>query len=441
MIGAPATGEVRADVVVIGGGLSGAMAALAARSRGRSVALVRRSWGLTALTSGALQVAPDPLATPHVPLWSRATTAAGAAALARARPDHPYAELGDRLQDLPAALAFAERELAGAISFEPVDTEGRLLLGPTGQPVRCAGSLASQAPGDLLRVRGTVVIGGIAASPATDASVLARAAQDAADRAGLPLRFEARDLASLPWSGLRPHEVYERIAAAPGELAAVVQAVLPPDAGLVILPPFVGEHVDAVARRTGVPCAEWLAATPSLPGLRLQRALDARMEAAGVALVAGEAFPGGTGVRVRSADPPVAPAAAFVPGGPPALPAATPSWPVRGSIVLATGRFVGGGLRREGRLREGVLDLPVWLQGQVDEGRWLGDFTAHELAEGQPAFRAGLRVDARLRPLHRDGAPADALACGDVLGGTDLARDGTWAGVAILTGWLAGLAA
>jgi glycerol-3-phosphate dehydrogenase subunit B len=66
---------LEADVLVVGGGLAGALAALSARAAGARVALVRRGPGATALSSGALSVADDPLSLPGTPFRSRAGVA------------------------------------------------------------------------------------------------------------------------------------------------------------------------------------------------------------------------------------------------------------------------------------------------------------------------------------------------------------------------------
>jgi glycerol-3-phosphate dehydrogenase subunit B len=69
--------------------------------------------------------------------------------------------------------------------------------------------------------------------------------------------------------------------------------------------------------------------------------------------------------------------------------------------------------------------------------------TSRDRRAPQPLLAAGLRVDAALRPLGADGAPAHPhlFAAGAVVGGHEHAADGTGLGVAILTGWLAGRAA
>src|SRR5439155_22046292 len=77
------------DVLVIGGGMAGAAAALAARQRGASVLLVARGPGASALSSGAADIA----AVDDLPVSEAAHALA-------AKPGHPYA----RLDDLAAAL-------------------------------------------------------------------------------------------------------------------------------------------------------------------------------------------------------------------------------------------------------------------------------------------------------------------------------------------------
>ncbi|HEX9050500.1 MAG TPA: FAD-binding protein, partial [Anaeromyxobacter sp.] len=54
----PAATALEADVLVIGGGMAGTIAALAARAAGARVVVVRRAPGATALSSGAVSVAP-----------------------------------------------------------------------------------------------------------------------------------------------------------------------------------------------------------------------------------------------------------------------------------------------------------------------------------------------------------------------------------------------
>ena len=69
--------------------------------------------------------------------------------------------------------------------------------------------------------------------------------------------------------------------------------------------------------------------------------------------------------------------------------------------------------------------------------------TLRERHAPQPLLAAGVRIDRRLRPLTESGTPVHSrlFAAGAVIGGHEVAADGTGLGVAILTGCLAGRSA
>src|SRR5260370_17248590 len=80
-----------AEVLVIGAGMAGAIAALSAVRAGAKVIVVRRAFGATALSSGAIDVAVDPHARDGVSIEEAARE------IARIRPHHPYAILEQNL--------------------------------------------------------------------------------------------------------------------------------------------------------------------------------------------------------------------------------------------------------------------------------------------------------------------------------------------------------
>ncbi|HET7823909.1 MAG TPA: anaerobic glycerol-3-phosphate dehydrogenase subunit B, partial [Anaeromyxobacter sp.] len=215
-------------------------------------------------------------------------------------------------------------------------------------------------------------------------------------------------------------------------LGAALRAALPAGAGAALLPPVLGldpraKVAERVAAAAGIPVAETLSDVPSVPGIRLQRAIDARLAAAGVEVVtAAVAGARGPGDPLRA-------------GGHEVLARA---W------VLATGRFVGGGIARRGTLVEPALGLPVQAAEGGEAGvhlaaRPAASLTVRDRRAPQPLLSAGLRVDGSLRPLDERGRPVHPrlFAAGAVIGGHEQATDGTGLGVAILTGWLAGRAA
>lgn len=418
-----------ADVLVLGGGMAGAMAALAARAGGARVALVRRSPGATALSSGAVSVAADLGAGPEDPLAWRRGPLEAARRLAALRPEHPYALLGAELERLPEALAFAARALDPLLS--PALDRPRFLATPFGAAIGAALCQRSMAAGDLLAVRAPLAVAGFRGHLGFDAELVAAGLERCVPRGG-PATFALE--VELPFGdpAARPHEL-ARALDAPGAAEALGDrlraALAGRGAGAVLLPPVLGlapggRTVERIAAAAGLAVAETLSDVPSVPGLRLQAALEARLRAAGVEVLTG---------AVQGVGGPGDPVAV----GSVALHA--------GCWILATGRFVGGGIARRGVLVEPVLGLPV----QAAEGREAGvhlaqrpaaSLTVRDRRAPQPLLSAGLKVDATLRPLDGMGRPIHPrlLAAGAVVGGHEQATDGTGLGVAILTGFLAG---
>lgn len=421
--------RLEADVLVLGGGMAGAIAALAARAGGARVALVRRAPGATALSSGAIGVAPDLSAGPDEPLAWRRGPVEAARRLAVLRPGHPYALLGADLGRLPEALAFAARALDPLLS--PALDRPRFLATPLGGAAGVALCQRSMVAGDLLTAQAPLAVVGFRGHLGFDADLVADGLARAAPL-GAPEAFALEVELPFDAPAARPHEL-ARALDAPGAAEALGErlraALAGRGAGAVLLPPVLGlaprsRAVERISSAAGVPVAETLSDVPSVPGLRLQARLDAALQAAGVQVVGGAAR------------------AAPVPGDPLEADGAIV---VAGWWVLATGRFVGGGVARRGALVEPALGLAV----QAAEGREAGvhlaqrpaaSLTTRDRRGPQPLLSAGLRVDASLRPLDDLGRPVHPrlLAAGAVVGGHEHASDGTGLGVAVLTGYLAG---
>lgn len=370
-----------ARVLVIGAGLAGAAAALAAARGGAEVTQVWRAPGATALGHGVLAFAAD---------------------LAGLPADHPLARLevdpvrlGTHLDEavgaLQSGLAGAGLQLEGAWrrSGRYADLHGR----------SHAASLVPErvAPGELDNLRGRrVAVVGFDAVSEYDAESTAGALRElsgidafpvTAALDGIPPGGSLTDLAGRPAPGLTSVRA-EAIAFPPG-LSGL------PERGF-----------------------ELLTAAPSPHGWALHEGLAGMLEAAGVRAIRGEVagFRGGDG-RLE---------AAVV--GKEELPA--------DAFVLATGRYIGGGLVGGRRQHEPLLGLEVFFGGRpaTDDPR-----LAHLVyLDSSPAFEAGLRTDSSLRPIDRDGgAPyANLRAAGAVLGGWDPPAGGS--AVPVLTGWLAG---
>lgn len=418
----------RVDVLVIGGGLAGAVAALEARASGASVLLARRSPGATALSGGAIGVAPDLDALPDDPLRGRRSPLESARRLAARRPGHPYAWLG--VGDLEEALGFAAASLSDIL--EPPDGRPRFLAHVSGGVAECALCFRSQSAGDLRRAHGVAAVIGFSGHLGFDARLVASAVARLT-AAGGPIAAVAEAVCFTgPDEGaLRPVEL-ARALEPPGAAEALGQAIrasLPRGATVALVPPVLGldpavrvhARVEAAA---GLPVAEVVADPPSVPGLRLDAALLGRLAGAGVEVLTGGVGPGGgPGRAVRIGETQVE----------------ARSW------VLATGRFIGGGVERRGGLVEPLLGLPVLASepgaaGLALAGRPPALLTFRNRTLAQPLLSAGVAVDAACRPLDEAGWPVDErlFAAGAIIGGHEHAADGTGLGVAILSGWIAG---
>lgn len=418
-----------ADVLVIGGGMAGAMAALSAARAGAKVVVARRALGATAVSSGAVDVAPDPTAPPHDLSAQRLPPEQAAAAVARLHPAHPYGVLREKLGRLGESLRFCASSLPEL--FDAPGEPNALLPTPMGTVKPAAMAQRAQRGADLAGLPDGVLVIEFQALPSYDARMVANGLEEAARALG-------RKLAAVPLTSqyfrtvedpLRPvHELAAMLDAegAAEALASELKPRVPKEMQAALFPPVLGRaRLDVAARLSaalGLPCHELLSVAPSVPGVRLQEALDRALDRAGVALWEGTA-------ECRDLQ-----AGSWVVG--------ERAMTAR-AAVLATGKFLGGGIERVGRFRETVLGLPVFAGTQRVGDEYVGDLLDERVESDQVAFRAGVRIDEALRPLSADGVPASPslFAAGSVIRGYDPASDKTGLGVAIFTGYLAGEAA
>lgn len=441
------------DVLVVGGGVAGALAAARAREQGARVTLVHRPGGGTSSSSGAVDVADD--LTGLVPggaldpfdrggRWRRA-----ADVVAARQPRHPYARCGDKARERLREAMSLLKQLAGDVELvERDDGQNHVVLTQLGTVKRAAFVQKSQLL-DLASLQlggGDDVLVGIV-EPMDLAGFSARSVVHmlswilGLSKAGADKRVQLTTVVverTLPGREVygSPFEMASRLDDPPTRAAfiealkAALRKQTRPPAHL-LLPPILGIEKSAAAladleRALARPVREMLALPGSAPGERLQRALIASVRKKGVAVLEGAAVQGSVADRRASA---------VVVEGRQLRVELKPK-----TVILAGGRFFGGGITRDGVARETLFGLPVMTGGNLVGDSFIGDHLGDGPDGEHPIFRAGVAVDQALRPLDPSGSVAleNVLCAGSVVEGWDPARDGTGAGVAALTGFLAG---
>jgi anaerobic glycerol-3-phosphate dehydrogenase len=365
------------DVLVIGGGVAGAAAALAAAGTGASVVLVRRGPGTTALAAGA---------------WT----------------GEPPEPLRDALATRGLALLPVAAPLAHA--------DGRVLP--------CDWAPASHAAASPAAGDGVSLVCGIDGFPWFRPDALHRLWSAAAP--GWQLASGSIRLDATPPAGWSPPSLAALLEREPARIAAPLrQALDRHGAARAILPAVLGLHeharVAAELAEAGITAAEAPGGSPSIPGWRLDGALTRALLAAGVALLTGSAraaptAPAGPRIfRVEGRDAGAVHARA---------------------VVLATGGFIGAGLQARPVLEEAATGLPVYatvagrpLQSAADALL----LTAPDFRQPQPLLEVGVEAAAAAAAgIHVAGAVRAGVAAHEP-GLGHAAADGWNAGLAAAT--------
>lgn len=176
----------------------------------------------------------------------------------------------------------------------------------------------------------------------------------------------------------------------------------------------------ALQEETGVPIFEIPTLPPSLPGMRLHRALVHKLTALGVRIHSNMAVE-----RVQRQD-----------GAIQAVMTSASARPLRHqahAYLLATGGILGGGFDTDhaGQCREVVFDLP--LTTPPDRAAW---FAPQFLTpNGHPIFAGGVAVDENWQPCDADGNPIyrNLWAAGNLLAHADGIHTRSREGIAIAT--------
>jgi len=408
------------DVIVIGGGLAGLMAAAVAVKQGKKVLLLTKGAGSIAIGSGSIDVlgyspTGKPLASPHEGLDE---LPAG----------HPYSRIG---RSAVAAALDTFSELTAGEGFHYIGALDHNQWVPTAVGTLKPSCLVPKTMDpSLLRSNSQVAVVGFTGLKDFYPELLVRGLRQhqGYDKSysismldsGLP---PGRDVTALDIARLLDKET--------GRQTCIQQLRQMLDPGTVVLiPPVLGTSPDylvaeQLASATECSYIETAGLPPAVSGMRLRTLLIRHLKKHGVEIIEQANVSGAIVADGRcqavitsnvdrdrhySAD----------------------------AFVLATGGFFGGGLASQpGSVREVVFDLPV--SAYPDQAEW----SDSELfsTRGQPFERFGVTVDAKLRPLSESGETllTNVHIAGRNLAGYDYGREKSGNGVAIASGYHAAM--
>ncbi|WP_276254264.1 glycerol-3-phosphate dehydrogenase subunit GlpB [Halomontanus rarus] len=446
---------VEDDVLVIGGGVAGVTAALAAAEYGDRVRLLSYKQSTLRHASGLIDVlgyAPGGCESGDGDGSGNGDGTGESNGDGEERRDGPLVDPFDAIPGLPAGHPYErvglERVREALLFFDSIvgdayeggHTAANALVPTVGGTVKpTARYPASVAHGLASDARSTLLVG-FETMPAFDAP-LSAAHLRAADvpfpvrGATIPFPGELRDDAKrtryahiLDWDESVDTGTGAGDAPARAVLAETIRPHLEREARLG-LPAILGEEHPGVVRRDleerlGVDVFEVPTGPPSLPGMRLEDLLYGALEEYGVRVTTGvpvvdhEASDGGRRVDHVLVD------------------RKGQEIPYRADeYVLATGGLVGKGVRSS---RDGVTEPIFDCHVPHPEDRY--DWFVDDAFGDQPFARFGVVVDRELRPLDARGEREfeNLRAAGGVLGGADFAAEKSGSGVSLATGYAAG---
>lgn len=410
------------DVIVIGAGLAGLMAAAQATQAGARVRVIANGWGQQIVSPGWISVC------------DRADddVIAEVRGYAAIHPDHPYALAEDDAM-VRGIEAFRNVAQQNGQPYDMRDKDGHNLrlmtaLGAIQRPMLAPRGMAN---GDLTGVGGPVLLVGFTGWR----DFFPALAIDNLRAAGVEARAVCIDLPANPigtWD-LWPGDV-ARLFDGADFRAAVSGRIKPHAKGAVKvgLPAVLGlenpaEALADLSEQIGAPVFEIPTLPPSMAGVRLSNALRRWLMRHRARVQVGHPVVRGVVANGRCTHVEVG-----------ALGHTNPFY--ADQFILATGGLYNGGILSDetGRLWEPLFDLPVATPpGDGREG-WYGERLLQE--RGHPIHRlAGLRANKQMQPLGQDGGPAleNVYAVGHLLAGFNPLTDGCAEGIALATAYKA----
>ncbi|MGD9397520.1 MAG: anaerobic glycerol-3-phosphate dehydrogenase subunit GlpB [Candidatus Thorarchaeota archaeon] len=444
--------DLECDLLVIGGGMAGLVAGITASREGFSTLLLRKGQSATAYSSGAIDIigylpeAIEPFASPQE----------GLTAVAGLLPLHPYSIIGYRddvePDDVVNMIVGQTRDAINWLKTNLKDTIAPLkgsfdtnmhpitVLGTTKPTCLVQESIYSETLEQ--REDSVLLFGGFAGYPDFNPSMAAKTYLEDRLAIGLSPRKVGWFLLKVTPFG-KPYNLSSIEIARHFDHNDSIEEMAKPlkkqveqiGATHVAFPPVLGvnralENKKTLEELLGVEVFELLGLPPSVPGLRLQMALERILRKGGGKLLVGH-----EAVSYNRAN-----------GRLTSVTAKAPRREIEINskvVILATGKFIGGGLRGdENGIRESLFDLMTVTGAYHSAGDILPSRITNRVSispEGQPVYSCGLTVDPLFRPVQENGVEfaSNLFGAGSVLAGYDYSTEKSGLGVALTSGYSA----
>ncbi|MEM4446927.1 MAG: anaerobic glycerol-3-phosphate dehydrogenase subunit GlpB [Candidatus Jordarchaeales archaeon] len=431
---------IEADVIVIGGGLAGILAATRAADEKLDVVVIEKGSGASYQSSGVIDIMGCP---PGGGLVLNPID--GIAQTVECSPTHPYSVISSE-RDVVEAVREAVEYLSRMVSGREAEIRGDLnrnvvLLNTMGSfKVTCFYQLPMKG-GVLEKLDGArLLVVGFEGLSSFNPNFCSLSFKHFASK--LNVKIEKVVGVRLSFPSLREVNLttVELARVMDGdefkmELAEKLSGIVSESGASHVALPTLGlrrpqGNVEALEREIGVTMFELLSPPPSVPAQRLMSALERKAVEKGVRILRGYKAVGfeKEGGRVVNLK---------VKSGEKVFTA------IAEAYILATGKFVGGGLvEEEDRIRETVFGLPLYDEkGEPLGKRKIAHLLSKEVfpAEGHPLMGCGVRVNAHMKPVMGDKTLYDNLfVAGSIISGYNYVREKSGMGVAAVTGYIAG---
>ncbi|MHA2395888.1 MAG: anaerobic glycerol-3-phosphate dehydrogenase subunit GlpB [Candidatus Thorarchaeota archaeon] len=444
--------DIECDLLVIGGGMAGLVAGTVAAEAGLSTILLRKGQSATAYSSGAIDVlgylpdASEPFSTPEE----------GLTAIAGLCPLHPYSIIGygegiepsnvvaEIVGRTRSTLAWLKEKLKDTIAPLSGDFKSNIfpitILGTTKPTCLVQKTMYSES---LQKNEDSVLLfTGFSGNPDFNPSASAKTYLEDRIAIGEPPRKvghctlqvspfgKSYNVSSVEIARHLDHE--NSIEDFAKQLKPQVEQL---GATHVAVPPVLGIR-NAIRNKKnledliGAEVFELLGFPPSVPGMRLQLALDGIFRKSGGKLLVGHeaiSYIKNEG-RLKS------------------IIAKTPRRETKIDakvFILSTGKYIGGGLAGdENGIRETVFGLMTVTDAYHSAREIIPSRYTNRIAitpEGQPVNSCGLTLDPHFRPVTEEGVEwvPNLFSAGAVLAGYDYSIEKSGLGVAAMSGFSA----